>query len=274
MEPTKIKNMKITEQLISPEQAKKYLEKTKLNRKLSLNNVDYLCMQMKSGSWMQTGDSIKFGSDGSLLDGQHRLSAIVKYGEPVKVMVVEGLNPEVFQVLDTGKSRSAADVLSATGFKSSHNLAALARSIILYQNGRYTSSSGPNRNVATNKSILEFVKKHDELGEMLMFCANDVYYHFRFIPLSALGMIYYTLTKKNASKCDEFFQKYAQGIDLAESNPIRHLREKLMKDSVNKSKLNQRDKAALMIYTWNNFIQNKRISQLLLPKNYTFPKPI
>lgn len=271
---TKINNMKITEQLISPDMAKKYLEKTKLNRRLSKPNVDYLCMQMKSGSWMQTGDSIKFGSDGSLLDGQHRLSAIVQYGEPVKVMVVEGLNPDVFQVLDTGKSRSAADVLSALSYKSSHNLAALARSIILYKNGRYNASSGPNRNVATNKNILEFVKQHDDLGEIVDFCHNEVYYHFRFIPLSTLGMIYYILNKKNATKCDEFFQKYAQGIDLAESNPIRHLREKLMKDSMNKSKLNQRDKAALMIYTWNNFIQGKRISQLLLPKNYTFPKPV
>lgn len=155
-----------------------------------------------------------------------------------------------------------------------HNLAALARSIILYQNGRYTSSSGPNRNIATNKSILEFVKKHEELNEITTFCMNEVYYHFRFIPLSTLGMIYYILSKKNATKCDEFFYKYAKGIDLAESNPIRHLREKLMKDSQNKSKLNQRDKAALLIYTWNNFIQGKRVSQLLLPRNYTFPKPV
>lgn len=269
-----MEKIKVTEQTVTPDMAKKWLEKTKLNRRLSENSVNYLVYQMKSGSWMLTGDTIKFGSDGSLLDGQHRLSAVVKHGEAVKLMVCEGLNPEVFQVIDTGKSRSAADLLSATGFKSAHNLAALARSIILYQNGRYNSSSGPNRNIATNKNILEFVKKHDELIEITTFCHNEVYYHFRFIPLSTLGMIYYILSKKNATKCDEFFHKYAQGIDLAESSPIRHLRDKLMKDSTNKSKLNQRDKAALMIYTWNNFVQNKRVTQLLLPRNYTFPKPV
>ncbi len=46
------------------------------------------------------------------------------------------------------------------------------------------------------------------------------------------------------------------------------------KDSTNKLRINARDKAALIIYTWNNFIQRKSVTQLLLPRNYTFPKPI
>lgn len=267
-------NIRITEQTISPEQAKRYLEKTKLNRHLSDNNVNFLASQMKSGNWMLTGDTIKFGTDGSLLDGQHRLSAIIKAGNPIKMMVCEGLNPDVFQVLDTGKNRSAADVVAASGYKYSHNLAALARAIILYQQGRYTSDSGTNKIKATNKSILEFVNKHDELQEVNAFCQNHIYQNFRFIPLSTIGMMYFILSKKNQTKCDEFFTKYAQGTDLSETNPIRHLRDKLIKDSQNKSKLTQRDKAALIVYTWNNFIQNKRVTQLLLPRNYTFPKPI
>lgn len=270
-----MEKIKVTEQTVTPDMAKKWLEKTKLNRRLSDNNVNYLVSQMKSGSWMLTGDTIKFGNDGSLLDGQHRLSAIVKHGESVRIMVCEGLNPEVFQVLDTGKSRSAADVLTAAGHKYSHNLASVGRAIILYQAGRYNSGSGgDNRYKATNKAILDFVNKRDDLLEMVTFCQNHVYQYFRFIPLSTLGMLYFVLSKKNQTKCDEFFTKYATGVDLSESNPIRLLREKLIKDSTNKSKLNARDKAALIIYTWNNFVQGKRVSQLLLPKNYTFPKPI
>jgi hypothetical protein len=266
--------MKIQEQTITPELAKEYLLKTKLNRRLSETNVNYLFIQMKQGNWMQTADCIKFGTDGSLLDGQHRLSAIVKLGEPVKMMVAEGLKPEVFTVLDTGKSRSAADVLAASNFKAAHNLAALARAIILYKAGRYDKDSGHNKTVASNKSILEFVEKHEELIEIVTFCHNEIYYKFRFIPLSTLGMIYFVLAKKNQLKCDEFFHKLAEGVDLGVTNPIRHLREKLIKDSSNKTKLKARDKAALMIYTWNNFLQNKKVTQLLLPRNYTFPKPI
>jgi hypothetical protein len=266
--------MKITEQTVSPDQAKKWLETTKLNRRLSSENVDHLFMQMKQGAWMQTGDSIKFGTDGALLDGQHRLSALVKYGEPLKLTVVEGLNPEVFQVLDTGKVRSAADVLSANGLKYAHNLAALARAIILYQAGRYSASSGSAKFKATNKNILDFVKKNDVLYEINAYCQNHVYENFRFIPLSTLGMIYYALSKKNQTKCDHFFEKLATGIDLGATSPIRLLRERLMKDSLNKTRLTQKDKAALMIYTWNNFVQGKKITQLLLPRNYTFPKPV
>lgn len=265
--------IKIEVQTISPELAKQWLETSKLNRRLTERNVNFLYGQMKSGNWLLTGDTIKFGTDGALLDGQHRLSAIVKYGKPIDAFVARGLEQEVFQVLDTGKSRTASDVISASGYKYATNLAAIARNIILFQHGFYTTGGG-RKERASNKDVLDFVQSHDELQEITAFCQNHIYQSFRFITLGYLGMLYYILSRKNQTKCDEFFGKYASGTDLSESNPIRHLRERLIKDGQNKLKLTGRDKIALFIYTWNNFMLNKRIQQLTLPKNYPFPKPI
>jgi hypothetical protein len=269
-----MKTISITKQRITPEMAVAFLNKSKLNRRLSDRNVESLYLQMKGGNWMLTGDPIKFCTDGSLLDGQHRLKAIIKYGSPVDLFVAEGLPAEVFQVLDTGKSRSAADVLSASGMKYSHNIAAIARAIILWKNGVYAKNSGDGKLKATNKAILEFVESTPEIHEVSAYCQNHIYQNFRPIPLSTLAMLYFILSKKNQTKTDEFFEKYASGIDLSKTNPILHLRERLIKDKANKSRLNLRDKTALMIYTWNNFIQNKQVTQLLLPRDYQFPKPI
>ena len=266
--------IQIQERKITPEMAKDYLLTCKLNRRLSERNVENLYLQMKAGNWMLTGDPIKFATDGSLIDGQHRLKAIIKLNEPVNLYVAEGLNPDVFQVLDTGKGRSAADVLAAKGMKYSHNLAAIARAIILWKNGTYSKNSGDGKLKATNKAILEFVETNPELYEIGVYCQNHIYQNFRMIPLSSLAMLYYVLSKKNQTKTDEFFEKYSSGIDLSQNDPIRHLRDRLIKDRINKSRLNLRDKTALMIYTWNNFIQGKKITQLLLPRDYQFPKPI
>lgn len=254
--------------------AKHWLLQNKTNRRLSEKLVVHFVNQMRQGNWELTGDSIKFAIDGTLLDGQHRLNAIVKYDKPVESIIVEGLKKEVFSVLDTGKVRSAADIISASGYRNSTNLAAISRAILLYKAGRYSQTAGDKHFKVTNKMCLEFVEKTKELEEIASYCQNHIYQNFRFAPLSIIGMLYFIFSRKNQTKCDDFFAKYSNGIDLGETNPIRHLREKLMKDSVNKSRLNATDKAALIVYTWNNFMQNKKVTQLLLPKNYTFPKPI
>lgn len=269
-----MKPITVQVETISPEIAKKWLEKGGTNRRLTESNVNFLYNQMRTGNWFLSGDTIKFGEDGTLLDGQHRLTAIVKYAKPIETFVARGLKPEVFQVLDTGKSRSAADALSATGYKYSTNLAAISRNILLFQQGHYTASGGNKRLKASNKDVLDFVRSHEEIQEICAFVQNHIYQNFRFITLAHLGTIYYILSRKNQTKADEFFGKYANGIDLSETNPIRHLRERLIKDKVNKLKLTGRDKIALVIYTWNNFILNKRVSQLTLPKNYEMPKPV
>jgi hypothetical protein len=86
--------------------------------------------------------------------------------------------------------------------------------------------------------------------------------------------LYYILSKKSQKDADFFFQKYGNGIELKETSPIRHLRERFIRDQINKSQLKSRDKIALFIFAWNAFRNKKKMSQLTLQRNYVFPKPI
>jgi hypothetical protein len=275
--------IKIYPQIITPELASKYLEKNlglqkgddKKNRKFNEKNINFLYEQMKAGEWMITGDPIKFSDTGKLIDGQHTLMAIKKLGKPIEIFVAEGLKEEVFTVLDTGKNRSAGDVLSMMGYNYATNLAGAARSILFYNRGSYTDHFKRARNSgATNTQVLKFVQKNPEIHEVMEYILNSVYKNFRYINTSALTTLYWVLSVNNQTKCDSFFEKYSTGIDLSEGSPIRLLREKLLKDSVNKTKLTTRDKMALFIMAWNSFITNKKIHSLALPKNYDFPKAI
>ena len=63
---------------ISPEEAARFLEKNTNNRALTEQQVRYYAQQMKAGEWTYDGQPIRFAEDGQLLDGQHRLTALVE----------------------------------------------------------------------------------------------------------------------------------------------------------------------------------------------------
>jgi hypothetical protein len=50
-----------------------------------------------------------------LVDGQHRLAAIIEADLPIEVTVFTDVGAGTFDVLDTGKRRNAADVLAIEG---------------------------------------------------------------------------------------------------------------------------------------------------------------
>lgn len=270
----KMNALKITSKKMTPVEAKKLLDKNIGNRKLSSKWIQFYYQQMVQGDWLLTGDTIKIAEDGTLLDGQHRLSAIVKYNKPIDVVIAENVDKAAFQVLDTGKNRSAGEIIGIKGFKNPQKLAAAVRYILLFKSGYFSNDYGAGKkSTANNTQILAFVENTKEIHEVIEYTAG-IFKKFRFMPQSSLAMLYYVLSKKDQTRVDIFFDKYATGIELAESSPIRVLRERLLKDISNKSKLKGRDKVALFIYAWNAFRQGKRVSSLLLQRNYKFPKPI
>jgi hypothetical protein len=265
-------NVVVVQEAITPDQAQLLLQKNSGNRPLSESNVQFFYNQMVSGDWMLTGDTIKVSKDGRLLDGQHRLQAVVKYGKPVEMFVAKNCDSKIFQVLDTGKNRSASDILAVAGFKNVHNVAGAVKFILLFKSGNYTSGTRKQYR-PTNADVLAFAEKNPELHEVITF-TNSIYRGFRALSATTLAGLYFILSNKNQTACDDFFNKYSTGIDLTETSPIRLLRERFIKDSLNKSKLKTRDKVALFIFAWNAYIQKKKMQQLTLAKNYNFPKPI
>lgn len=94
---------------VTPEIAKEWLGKKTENRKIRIGYVEALSRAIEEGHFLYTGDPIKFDINGNLMDGQHRLSAIVKSNMPLSLEVIEGLPPETYHVIDMGMSRTLAD---------------------------------------------------------------------------------------------------------------------------------------------------------------------
>lgn len=106
-------------------------------------HVNRLAREIKAGRWQLTHQGIAFDSGGILIDGQHRLWAIIEAGTPVRLRVFYNEPPENRHVLDSGERRSNLDILRITGRLgdiSNRHLATL-RAMIAGQTGRIARQS-------------------------------------------------------------------------------------------------------------------------------------
>lgn len=102
--------------LIDPDQAMAWLETTNTNnRKFSEKHVHRLARDMADGKWRLTHEGIAFDPNGRLLDGQHRLWAIVVAGVAVEMFVWRNIDPDSMMAIDCGKTRSMSDILNIAG---------------------------------------------------------------------------------------------------------------------------------------------------------------
>lgn len=89
----------------------RWLEKNYAHQRTIRNrDVARYATMMREGRWKLTHQGIAFSDTGKLLDGQHRLWAIIEAGVPVKLMVTRGLSEDSFVALDQNRVRSFSDL--------------------------------------------------------------------------------------------------------------------------------------------------------------------
>lgn len=130
---------------VDPSLAKVLLEGNKKNRSLSSSLVDSIARDITSGNWIVSHQGIAIDKEGNLLDGQHRLNAIIKSGLTVRMAVTYNVSPEAFEVIDmNNRPRTVADMQGISrGIKNSRRVVAAAKTISALDTGyrdRYTNS--------------------------------------------------------------------------------------------------------------------------------------
>jgi hypothetical protein len=116
-------------EIVGPEEASSYLEASAPNRSIRPQAVRNMTLAMVAGNFQDRGDPIRFDKNGFLVDGQHRLMAIVESGIPQRLLVIRGLDPEMIQFIDQDRSaRTPADSLRLLG---APNVNALAGALTL-----------------------------------------------------------------------------------------------------------------------------------------------
>lgn len=103
--------------LVSPELAKEWLSRSAGNPrygqegKVNRSVVTKYASDMKKGRWQLTHQGIAFNEDGALVDGHHRLRAVIESGVPVMMYVTYGVSDEA-SLLDVGYSRTPSQIMA------------------------------------------------------------------------------------------------------------------------------------------------------------------
>lgn len=95
---------------VTPSMAKAWLQANTANRPVKKTIVKTYAHAMKRGEWKLSPQGISFSASGRLIDGQHRLMAILESGASVWVYVTSGAPDDAFDALDQGARRSYADI--------------------------------------------------------------------------------------------------------------------------------------------------------------------
>lgn len=100
---------------ISPAIAAQLLTKNfSTNRKLSPYVITRYASEMVKGYW-GVGAGISFSEDGYLVDGQHRLNAVIKAGVEVPFLVTTGVPSDSYRTYDQSMTRTHAHLLTIGG---------------------------------------------------------------------------------------------------------------------------------------------------------------
>lgn len=206
---------------ITPELAKLLLRQNTRNRSLRQADVDKYARDMKAGRWRTTGEAIKISESGVLLDGQHRLHAVIKAGVPVKTLVVWGVEDEAQHVMDTGAKRSVADALQLNGVKNAHLVAGGARVAMLWESGRLHRAEGGMgyRSMAyTTSEVEQWLAKHldftDSVSLILRIRSRVP------CPPSVLIAAHWHFAQTSRPDANRFFESLATLENLPSGSPI------------------------------------------------------
>ena len=109
-------DVQVSIETITPDQATEYLSSNfKTNRGKSINNINRWSADMRAGRWKLSTDCIAFDTDGRLINGQNRLSALEKAKVPVQFLVARNFPTDAIGVLDLGKKRMMHERITIAG---------------------------------------------------------------------------------------------------------------------------------------------------------------
>jgi hypothetical protein len=243
--------------LVTPEIARGYLTRNKNNRRVKKAHLIRLSNDMKKGLWKEeTAEMIKISNQGNILDGQHRLLAVIESNVSIYFHFAIGLKDEVFSVLDTGSLRNASDSFYVSGVKNSTSVPAMISLHYGLKNGNKDHYAQKYTKL-TNFELLEKYNERSDFWDNV--ATNSVKWYQSFAKILApqiIGGIYSLISDVDSEKGLKFMNELCTGYDI--SNPVINvLRNSLIKDKMNVRKMPMDLKLAMIIKCWNFYKENK-----------------
>lgn len=242
---------------VTPDLAAEILEKNTMNRNISQIMVKRYAMAMQSGEWEQNGQTITIAEDGTVLDGQHRLWAVIEAGMTITFLIVYNVRKEAIATIDSGVTRTFRHVLQIKGSKHASTASSLVKLAWIYDNFD-SELADSSAKIAVRNPVLEaYYDENKSLIEQAATIADTGCHHF---TKSHMGFCIYLFLRKNPGQAEKYAGMLKTGQNLYTGHPLMTLRTKLIDNLMSKHKLTVRETAAFYIKAWNAFLKGKDVS--------------
>ena len=266
---------------ITPEMAKTILTyRNKNNRKYRYNQLAKLSDAIEKGEWKVTNQGLAFDKEGNLIDGQHRLAAVLQTRKTVPMMVATNMPADIFNVVDSGCKRTTGDALDILGSENGLVVSGAIKIFICYQKFPDQSWSGTSILQPTAIEITEIYKQRSEQIEALLAVIKSKHKGFKcFAP--SLGLAFSMLLLDSGwsdVQIWEFWDAVTLGANLSSDSVILSFRNQLSDPLFRKRHYGtQRYMLNAFIKCFNSYITRESINKFVAPrpntKLYKIQKP-
>lgn len=234
---------------ITPQDATAWLRCNKNNRPIRKRHIEFLSTEITNGNWQVNGQAIVIADDENILDGQHRLFAIIEAGKPIQSLVVYGITADAFKTIDTGAVRTGADALCLY-FKDVPQYIVKAAATAVQWCDRFERGQIHYAVRLSNTEVIEYVEKHRSILQ----CAENLAGYpadARPISLGPGTALYEMFARKNAEQADNFMRRFYTGEELSRHSVEYILRAAFIRDSEKIAKYPQAIRVRMVIKGWN-----------------------
>jgi hypothetical protein len=253
---------------ITPQLAKTWLARGGTNRALRQYHLHKLIRAMESGAWQDlNGETIILDTDGRVLDGQHRLHAVVATNVTIRSFVVANVDPAKRPSIDTGAGRQLADYLSMHGYTQSRNLAATVTLLYLWERGEILSHKAGLHAFITHEEGLKFVEAHPGILHSVQ--------HARRLPAlmppSQYSALDYAFHASDAALYLTWYQTMLSGLVEERYRVFLTLRERLIRDKTENVRRHVLEHFVWNIKAWNAARTGRQLHRFLWQQDEDFP---
>ena len=258
---------------ITPDMAKKILaHRNKNNRPIRYTHLEKLSDAIEKDEWKVTNQGIAFDHDGNLIDGQHRLAAILQTRKTVKMMVATNMDKGIFDVVDTGSKRSTGDALDILGSEHGRIVSAALKIYICYQKFPEKAWSGAAIQQPSTSDVIAIYKDRQDEIEALLSVIKKKHRNFKCFSMS-LGLVL-SILLLDAGWSDmqiwEFWDCVTLGANLPPDSVVLSFRNQLSDPHFRKRHYGtQRYMLNAFIKCFNSYITNESINKFVAPRHDT-----
>lgn len=254
---------------VTPELAAKWLKQNTSNRHLRKRAIADYARDMAAGKWRLNGEAIKFATDGTLLDGQHRLHAVIESGVAIPFLVVTGLANETQETMDAGRKRSAADAFGLRGEAHATVLASVLKRIWMWDQGDLKFNGNA---IPTTAESTELLKRRPEIYRSVEIAVRT-HQAFRYLPQSVVGTAHHLFSRIDADATVWFFARVGDGAELSSGHPVLALRSRVMTDRADRRRTPDYQHMAYLVRAWNALRVDRPLTRILQPADAPMPVP-